>query len=235
MKPRTYGLFFRALFAGLLIIGLVGLPGCGGEGLDSDALYILSEVNKGDDSYTPPSDVTSATFVATSMDLFSNSVTDATVTVKNTNAPYFMVGYITQGTPAISEGEDVDIMVARGENTVTATLPMPEKPVITSPADDSSHDADSRIDVQWTLSTTPDLIFFEIEDSDTVSGDDYTDQLAGTATSHSIPAGTLWVDTNDIEINVYSVNMTTDLTGAVIPGSIYATSHVAQITIHTNP
>ena len=234
MKLRTYGLFFKALFMGLLFIGLLGLPSCGGEGLDSDALYILSEVNKGDDSYIPPSDVTSATFVATSMDILSNSVTDATVTVKNANAPYFMIGYITQGTPAISEGEDVDITVVRGENTVTATLPMPEKPVITSPADDSWHDANSQINVQWTLSTTPDLIFFEIEKSYTVSGEDYTAQLAGTATSHSIPAGTLRASINGIEINVYSVNMTSDFTGTIITGSIYATSHVTQIEIHTN-
>lgn len=237
MKLRTNYLVFKTFIIGLLFIGLLGVLGCGGDGGSSGALYIMAEVNKGDDSYTPPSDVTSATFVGTSMDVISNGVTDASVTIKDTSASYLMFGgYFTQGEPSINEGEDVDITVIRGENTMTSSLPMPEKPGITAPADDSWHDANSTIDVQWNaLSTTPDLIIVDIMDSYTLSSDDYTVQLSDSATSHSIPAGTLLAGISGIEIDVYSVNMTTTFTGAVLTGSFYAVSHQARVEINTNP
>jgi hypothetical protein len=239
MRTRSYSLLYNILVFCLILIGLLGLPGCGGDGdgLNADgALFILAEVDKGIESYTPPSDVTSAAFVATSMDVMSNSVTNATVTINGTSASYIMFGYMTQGAPSINVDEDVEIIVDRGENAITATLPMPEKPVITTPADNSWHDSNSTINVQWnTLSTTPDMIIFEIKEFYTVSGDDYTTELAGTATSHSIPAGTLLSGISGIEINVYSVNLTTNFTGSVIVGSFYTVSHLGQIEINTNP
>jgi hypothetical protein len=234
MKPKASMVMWALLLVGVATVSVLSCSGGGGGG-GGGPVYVLGDVTKGDPAVTPPTDVEAAVVVASSASFISD-ITDATVTVNSAGLDFFFIGYLLlSGPPSVNAGEDVTLRVVHGSNTVTSTETMPEQPSISAPTDGTSHDAGSDITVQWGFaSTAPDGIYVYVSEDYTASGSDYySSTLAGTETTHDIPAGTLKTVTSNIPIEVHFVNSTSSFTGDVISGSAYEVEHMEQVTIDT--
>ncbi len=170
--------------------------------------------------------------------LDSAVVDDATVTIGGIALTWtapdpgsgFPGGYMDIGGITIAAGADVILSVTAGANTAGATLTMPVLPVVTAPIA-SAYNASADLPVTWTVSTEPNEVVVEIASDDeggpppipwTVSGEDYEETLLGSATTTTIPAGTLLTGLTGITVNVSATNVTTSLGADVVFGEFSA-------------
>ncbi len=124
---------------------------------------------------------------------------DATVTINGTSIPYDGPNqhYSLSAIADINPGDDVTLQVVHGVHTISATIPMPQEPIIESPTPlGSPYDAGSPILVQWAiLSPAPDwvrarageVIIFQNTGTQG-SGKTWSSFVDGSSTETQIPA-----------------------------------------------
>lgn len=149
---------------------------------------------------------------------FGTLVSDATVTVNSETINPFFIGYFGTLTTSVSEGGNVTLDIQRGGASISATLQMPEKPVITAPA--AGPDTEP-VDVAWTSTSNPDQFTIYVADTYTDSGIEYEDYETGSSRAHQIPAGTFDTTLGAAYVEVSAVTQTTSLGGDVESGSVF--------------
>jgi len=154
---------------------------------------------------------------------YGSTVKDATVTLQmNSGSPtqvpyvdsfgYHLGGDISGATP--KAGDAVTASITIGAKTIVETVAVPAIPKITPPA--TAQDASKDIVVSWdSLSPPPTEIQVVIANQYTATDSPmgYYENIAGTSTSYTVPAGTLKPGTTGIYVQVSTEN-TLPLTGA---------------------
>jgi hypothetical protein len=154
---------------------------------------------------------------------YGSTVKDATVTLQlNGGSPtqvpyvdsfgYHLGGDISGATP--KAGDTVTASITIGAKTIVETVAVPAIPKITPPA--TAQDASKDIVLSWdSLSPPPTEIQVVIANQYTASDSPmgYYENIAGTSTSYTVPAGTLKPGTTGIYVQVSTEN-TLPLAGA---------------------
>jgi len=204
------------------LVFTVALPGCGGSsggGVGDIELLVQGTVVKNYDGLGGY--ITLVTVAAG-----GTPVSDATVTVNTINVPNTAPGnYALVGGLTISTGDDVTLLVTRLTRTVTATLKMPEQPVVTQPdGSGSPYSASASMFVQWdSFVTDPDSLMVEVHEDFTPPADGrYLGSVPfNTDTDFTIPADTFDPAASSAEVEVEARNVTTSLGTDAEPGSVY--------------
>lgn len=146
----------------------------------------------------------------------NSSVKDATVTLQlNSGTPtqvpyvesfgYLLVGDISGSTP--KAGDAVTASITIGPKHMGETVSVPAIPKVKAPG--AAQDASKEIVMTWdSLSSPPSEIQISIADKDTATDNPmgYFQNIPGTSTSYSIPAGTLKAGTKGIYFGVSAEN-----------------------------
>jgi hypothetical protein len=152
----------------------------------------------------------------------NSSVKDATITLQlnagtATQVPYVdSFGYLQSGNISGSRpqaGDAVTASMVIGSKHVGETVTVPAIPKVKAPG--AAQDASKEIVMTWdSLSSPPSEIQIAIADKDTATDNPmgYFQNIPGTSTSYSIPAGTLKAGTKGIYFGVSAEN-TRQLTG----------------------
>lgn len=206
--------------------------GCDGGEDGSGTLFVNAEVSKVAASSVDP--ITIVVEVSES----GTPVDDATVIVNSTEINSTGNGvYQSSGVPTIDAGQDVILDVTHETKNVGATLVMPEHATITAPtAAEGPYDASTDIDITWEafdFDTTPDLIQIFIDGAYTDTGIPYMNILPGTATSFTIPAGTLKSSCSNIILAVIATNGTWSLGADAAFESEFCVSHQSSSVFDT--
>lgn len=210
MHPRTVVL---AAMIGLAAPSLVSCKADNASGYLVDVDIMLS------DDLGP---MTTVNILEDGADLGS-SIKDATVTLQlngGTATPvpyvdsfgYLLTGNISGSTPRA--GDTVIANITIGTKHMGDTVSVPATPKITAPT--TAQDPSKAINVSWDSSSTPpDEFQIAIADKNTAANNPmgYFENIAGSSTSYTIPAGTLNAGTKGVYIQVTAQN-THMLTGA---------------------
>jgi len=153
----------------------------------------------------------------------ASAIKDATVTLQlnggaPTPVPYVQsFGYLQSGNisgSAPKSGDTVTASITIGAKLITETVTVPGTPKIKALT--TAQDASKPIVVTWDSSgNPPDEIQIALSDDDTATNDPmgYFQNIAGTSTSFTIPAGTLKAGKKGVYFQV-SAESTHQLTGA---------------------
>lgn len=150
-------------------------------------------------------------------------ILDAAVTVNGDPLALTVSQHYHAFTLPISAGDPVLLWVIWGDLSVSADVTMPEKPVVTAPtAAAGAYDASKDITVTWdSLSPAPEEVQVSVADTFTVSGGYWSTTVDGTATSATIPAGTLKAGAS-VWVGVMAVNRTIGEGPHAGPGSTFS-------------
>ena len=202
---RIKGTFFVLLVLAVLLI----FSGCDTNGSAGGPLFVEAVVE------TDDAGSTAASVMMSEGGLIGTPVTDATVTVNGTQLTYggvllFWGLYAGAINPAVAAGESVTLEIQRGSVSISATLQMPVKPMITAPA---GGDQSEPVEVSWTWTpiTDPDQFQITVDSDYRVGSEDYTGYATGTTRSHSIPTGTFDTSKSEAYVEVSAINRTTSL------------------------
>lgn len=136
-------------------------------------------------------------------------INDAIVSLNGSDIPLWIAGsgvYYVAGS-VITSGTSVTITVTGSNIDISETLVMPEAPVVTAPTSAGGpYDSTQTLNVAWnSFTTNPDLVMLEVSEDFTVSGEDYSEDEAGDAITHIIPANIINTGQIDVEVSVVSV------------------------------
>jgi hypothetical protein len=207
---RIKGIIYTLLLVLAVLVIFAGCNADGGGGL----LYVVAAVEQ-DDGGT-----TLAAILIFEGSMSGSPVTDATVTVNGTAIPHFLFGsYVTFADLGINASDAVTMNIQRGSSTVNATLQMPNKPSISTPNGGTQTEP---VNVTWSIASSPDQFVITVDDNYTVGIDnEYTGYETGSATGHSIPAGTFDTTLGAAYVEVTAVESTTALGSDVASGSVF--------------
>ncbi len=219
----------RSVLALIALSALLILSSCGGGG--SRDLLVGAVVARADLGN-----------VSVVVGLFEGStsgpgVTGASVTVNGTpidevDAEFSPGLYmILIGGPNVTAGTDALLEIERGTTLVSATLTMPEKPVITAPTDGEA--VGGPVNAIWTSTTDPDSFEVFVDDAYTSFVGDYSVSLTGAARG-LLMTGIFDTASEDSDFTVIAVNSTTSFTGVVAPDSTFAVSNQTDRSFNPN-
>jgi hypothetical protein len=223
---------FKAFAVSAIIAIAILLGSCAVQ--EEPQLFILASVST---NYTDPSKWDASVILVENFSpfgggFFGDEVLGATVSLDGNPLTYggFLGGYeadtldLTSPATLVVSADGVDI---------SASLDLPGTVNITSPADLSTYDPSGSLTIIWdSISPQPDNVEVFISPLDTVSGDEYAAVLPGSATSHTIPAGTIdYGSFSTVEISVYAINQQLLSGEGVELGSSYSILAEDSITV----
>jgi hypothetical protein len=221
------------------IVTIIAQAGCVLPG--PNAIMVMAAIVNVDITVPLPGRITTATVRLTDD---GTALTTATVTVNGTPCIGSGGTYTATLATVVNVGDTVTLSItAPNDVSITKTLTMPSPTTITSPPAPAPlpavYNASSAIALAWNAVTpTPAVVEIVIPNTYTQSGNDYTQLLAGSATSWSIPANTLTAGQNNplapVIISVIPANGGF-LSGTEYElGSMFIVGNTAMVPINTN-
>ena len=228
--------FVYMIFIKLLIIFIVS--SCDNNE-PPDKVFVAAEIE------TVNGDTQASIGIFTNPLNMNSGISGALVTVNDTPlVPFFLPGWYTAVLQSPVDGSGtVDITIEftdaeRDGSIVTASEQMPAVPTITSPVQNSNHDTNEEITLEWnTVVPNPDSIQVSVDPLYTLLEEEYYGSLLpGDAIKDDIPpdilepGNTVWT----IDLNVSSINSST-ISGDIIEnGSMIEVKNTGQVGIYTN-
>ena len=197
-----------ALLAASVLLILSSCGGGGGGGLcvggvvekrDDNSIFILIAVLQGSSSGDP--------------------VEDATLFINGTPITGLGGLFLDLGSVTINDGADVLLEVEGGGSTVSATVVMPEKPVITLPTEGLT--VVGAVNAVWTSTTDPDVFGITVLDTYSAVGD-YTANLAGNIRGYSMVSVFDTTVAGESYFNVSALNQAASFVGNAASDSDFA-------------